>query len=97
MVSTFVTAVSWNHPLGSLDSDGGFKIGFSCLRVPSKLQNSTERSQNDDKYLQYYAMNIKSDTVLMTLWTQAQTHLRVPLPEFCQRPSIPKHFFWAAG
>ena len=97
MVSFFVTAVSWNHPLGSLDSDGGFKIGFSCIRVPSSYKTTLKWSQNDEKDFQYYDINIKSDTVLMTLWAQAQTHLRVPLPDLCQHPSIPKHFFWAAG
>ena len=41
-VSYFVPVVSWNLPLGSSDSDGGFKIVFSCIRVPPKLQNSTK-------------------------------------------------------
>ena len=27
---------------GSLNYNGGFKIGFSCIRVPSKLRNSTK-------------------------------------------------------
>ena len=97
MVSSFVPVVSWNRPVGSLDSDGGFKIAFSCVRVPPNLQNITKMNQNDQKHFQYYAMNIASNTVLTTLWTQAQTHLRVPLPEFIQRPRAPKQFLWAAG
>ena len=60
-------------------------------------KSSPKWSQNDQKDLQYYAMNIESITVLTTLWTQAQTHLRVPLPEFIQRPRAPKQFLWAAG
>ena len=65
-----------------------------CLR---SYKTTPKWSQNNKKDLQYYAMNIESNTVLATLWTQAQTHLRVPLPEFIQRPRTPKQFLWAAG
>ena len=93
----FVPVVSWNRPLGSLDSDGSFKKAFHASGCLRSYKTAPQWGQNDKKDLQYYAMTIESDTVLTTLWTQAQTHLRVPLPEFFQRPRAPKQFFWAAG
>ena len=50
-VSEYVPVLSWNRPLGCLDSDGGFKIAFSCVRVPSKLQNSTKMKPKRSKRL----------------------------------------------
>ena len=95
MVSGIVPVVSWNLPLGSLDSDGGFKIAFHASGCFRSYKTAPRCSQNDQKYFQYYAMSIESNTVLTTLWTQAQTHLRVPLPRFTKPPKAPKQFLWA--
>ena len=83
-------------PFGPLDSEGGLEIAFSCVRVPTKHQNSTKWKPTDKKYPQYPPINIETDTVLTTLWTPAQTNLRMPLHEFIQRPRAPKRFLWAA-
>ena len=47
----FVPVVSWNVPLGSLDSHGVLNIPFPCLRVPPKLQNNTKMKPKRQKRL----------------------------------------------
>ena len=61
------------------------------------IKTAPKWSQNDKKYHQYSPINIETDTVLTTLWTPAQTNLRMPLHEFIQRPRAAKRFLWAAG